>query len=99
MSNTRTPSRIENDELIYKKCKLYAANSVTAAYRSQVAGSNRLMSNVCASIAMAQFSRKDELLQKKKQIFAKYDRELPPNSFFEFSVEYGEGFESNNWMY
>ena len=90
---------ITNSKKLHERCEAHAVNSQTSAYIANVAGSNRLMVNVCASIALAQFARRTELLNLKKKIFTTYRADISSLAFFSFPLNDDPEFCSNNWMY
>lgn len=90
---------ITDNHDIYERCNAHAVNSQTSAYIANVAGSNRLMVNVCASIALAQFARRSEILKSKATIFDFYRSNLKSLTFCNIPLAPDPEFRSNNWMF
>ncbi|MEQ9404533.1 MAG: aminotransferase class I/II-fold pyridoxal phosphate-dependent enzyme [Cyclobacteriaceae bacterium] len=72
------------------------ANSERYGYDHNEVGYNYRLSNVLASIGVAQLSRLDEFIQRKREIFAHYKAHLSAD-VFEFHDE-APGSYSNRWL-
>lgn len=72
---------VTNNKEIYNRCKLFAHHGIdkypgAKYYWSNLIGYNYNWSNIQAALALAQLRRINELIDKKKKIFAWYNQQL-----------------------
>ena len=87
------------DGKLAERCRYLASQAKVPAehYQHEEVGFNYRLSNLLAAIGRAQLQRLDNLVDRRRQIFANYQRQLEDLPGVEFMPEFA-GSRSNRWL-